>query len=105
MRYLASVDDEDEDVALEDMIEDRCGGVLISEDTVGSLLDPRQGEAITKLLMAFDLPADMMASSQVMILASFFQPDAKIEAMGAGNRKTNLERAKVLIDQMLEDLK
>lgn len=103
MRYLAAVDDEDEDVALEDMIEDRCGGVLISEETL-KIIDPRQGKAVAKLLMAFDLPAEMMAASQTMILASFFHPGAKIGPMGS-NRKNHLEQAKALIDQMLEELK
>lgn len=104
MRYLASVDDEDEDVALEDMIEDRCGGILVSEEAL-ELIDPRQGQAVSKLLMAFDLPADMLASSQLMILSSFFDPDTKVRSTGEGNRKSYLEEAKALIDAMLEELK
>lgn len=101
MRYLAILDDEEGD--LEDMVCDRLDGTLVAQNELEAL-DARQGEAVKELLMAFDLPMEMMAASHLMLLASFFNPGAMIGTMGEGNRKAGLERARALIDDMLKDL-
>jgi hypothetical protein len=67
-------------------------------------LDARQGQAVKELLMAFDLPIEAGTAGHLMLLASFFQPQATIGTMSSDNRKAGLERARALIDQMLEDL-
>lgn len=101
MDYLAIVNDDEGD--LEDMICDRLGGALVAQESL-KVLDPRQGEAVKELLMAFDLPVEMGAAAELMMTASFFNPGATIGTMGEGNRKAGLERARALIDEMLKDL-
>jgi hypothetical protein len=101
MDYLALLNDDEG--SLEDMVCDRLGGTLISQEALEAL-DVRQGHAIKELLMAFDLPIEMGAAAQLMILASFFSPGATIGSMGEGNRRAGLERARALIDEILKDL-
>jgi len=67
-------------------------------------LDPRQREAITDLMMGFNLPVDMMSAANNMLLASFINPGATIGSMDSGNRKICLERARAAIEEMLKEL-
>lgn len=76
--------------------------VIYQNDLVD--LDQRQREAITDLLLAFDLPVDMMSAANNMLLASFVNKGATIGQMGSENRRIYLEKARATIDEMLKEI-
>lgn len=68
----------------------------------------QQRHAAALLLMAFDLPAEMRAVSEAMMEASKVAYGLKIEQVAmieSGNRLANLERARDLIDHLIEGLR
>ncbi|WP_298167650.1 hypothetical protein [Novosphingobium sp.] len=70
------------------------------------LLDRRARLAAAHLLLAFDLPAEAMAASWQMIEAAEACPGCTMgdfPAMGNNQRRTCLERARTLIDEMLAE--
>lgn len=93
-----------EDQEVEELldIDNLDASVVYQRDLVE--LDPRQREAITDLLMGFNLPVDMMSAANNMLLASFVNQNATIGHMGSDNRKVSLERARAAIEEMLKEL-
>jgi hypothetical protein len=64
----------------------------------------QQMEAISSLLLAFDLPAEMSKVANNMVIGAFVNPQAQIGQMGSDNRRKQLEKVKSLVDQMLADI-
>lgn len=87
----------------QEAMDDDISWSLITSENLEKI-DPRQKEAAAALLMAFDLPIDILSASAAMLLASSINPGAKIGSMGSSNRLDQLNRAKELIDQMLEEI-
>lgn len=67
----------------------------------GVPLDVRQREAAAELLMAFDLPQPMTEAATTMLEAATVMPG--LRAGSLGGRRTHLERARALIDEMLAE--
>jgi len=101
MEFLALLNDDEGD--LDDMVCDRLGGMLISQEDL-LFMDRRQGEAIKELLMAFDLPMEVGCAAQMMMLGAFFNPGATVGTMAGANRRLCLERARSLIDDLLKEV-
>jgi hypothetical protein len=71
-------------------------------------IDWRQRHAAAHLLMAFDLPAEMHAASEAMIEAADVAYGLKanqVSMIEAGNRLANLEQARDLIDDLIDELR
>jgi len=84
------------------------GGVEVDwnvlEPSTAVEIDPRQREAASDLLMAFDLPVELTAAAHSMLLGAIINPGSTIQSMGPGNRKAMLLKAKGLIEEMLSEI-
>jgi hypothetical protein len=93
----------DESQVNDEFLETNDSAVVIPRSELVDMCS-QQMEAISSLLLAFDLPAEMGKVANNMVIGAFVNPDAKIGQMGSDNRKHQLEKAKSLVEQMLADI-
>lgn len=106
-----------EQIAVEMMMDNESGSISDGDDGriewrleqsgTGIEVDRRQRLAAALLIMGFDLPQEAMAACQSMLEASRLCPGMTTGDMAPMNgqaRRTSLEMARGLIDEMLDEM-
>ncbi len=73
----------------------------LSTPADGVTVDPRQREAASLLIMAFDLPQEMTSCAKSMQEAALVNPGMRLTAMSG--RIAALREVRRLVDQMLDE--